>query len=44
VVAGDGVGEGVMVGDGGGGTIGSIRTPLDDSGYGAKQDNSTLLL
>jgi hypothetical protein len=30
VVAGDGAGEGAMVG--GGGAIGSIRTPLDGSG------------
>jgi hypothetical protein len=35
VVAGDGPGEGVTVG-GGGGALGSIRSPLDGSGYGAK--------
>jgi hypothetical protein len=43
VVAGDGAGEGATVG-GNGGAIGSIRTPLNDSGYGAKRDSSTLLL
>jgi hypothetical protein len=42
VVASDGAGEGTT--PGGGGTIGSIRTSLDGCGYGAKRDNSTLLL
>jgi hypothetical protein len=42
VVAGNGAGEGATVG--GGGAIGSIRTPLDGSGYRAKRDSSTLLL
>jgi hypothetical protein len=42
VVAGDGAGEGVTAG--GGGAIGSIRTPLNSCGYGAKRDSSTLLL
>jgi hypothetical protein len=41
VVAGDGHSEGVTVG---GGAIGSIRTPLDGSGYGAKRESSTRLL
>jgi hypothetical protein len=43
VVAGDGTGEGTMV-SGGGGAIGSIHTPLDGRGYGAKRDSSTILL
>jgi hypothetical protein len=41
---GDGAGVGTTAGDGGGGAIGSIRTPLNGSGYGAKRDISTLLL
>jgi hypothetical protein len=42
VVTGDGHGEGVTIG--GGGAIGSIRTPLDGSGYGVKRESSTRLL
>jgi hypothetical protein len=41
VVAGEGRGEGIMDG---GGAIGLIRTPIDDSRYGAKRESSTHLL
>jgi hypothetical protein len=44
VVAGDGAGVGVTAGGSDGGAIGSICTPLDGSGYGAKRDSSALLL
>jgi hypothetical protein len=43
VIAGDGRCEG-MTGGGGGAPLGSIRTPLDGSGYGAKRESSTRLL
>jgi hypothetical protein len=42
VVAGEGRRAGVT--DGGSGAIGSIRTPIEGSGYGAKWDSSTRLL